>query len=329
MSDKISQDLFTQALNLTSPWYVKEAVFTRERGRLDIYIDFPSGSTFPCPACGKTGIKAYDTDRDRTWRHLDFFQHKAYIHCRVPRVKCSTCGVRTVAVPWSRPGSGFTLLFEAFALVLVRDMPVKAAAVILREHDTRIWRVLRHYVEQARSKENFSTVSRVGTGETSWKKRHQYVSIFVDLKESRTMYVTAGRDHTTLKAFRNDFEEHSGSIEQVDDFCIDMSPAFRAGVEEYFPQAAITYDRFHVMKIMNQALDEVRRQEQIRNKHLRNSRFVWLKNPERLTEKQRNTLNNLTTMNLKTARAYQLRLTLREFWEQPLELAELFLKKWA
>jgi transposase len=328
MTNKISQDLFSQALNLSEPWYVKDIDFSQDQGRLDIYIDFPTGSVFKCPDCGNTGIKAYDTDRDRTWRHLDFFQHKAYIHCRVPRVKCSRCGVKTVAVPWARPGVGFTLLFEAFALVLVRDMPVKAAARILREHDTRIWRVLHYYVQYARRKENFSEVSQIGTDETSWKKRHQYVSVFVDLKESRTIYVTPGRDHTTLKSFRNDFEEHGGSIKQVKDFCIDMSPAFKVGVEEYFPEAAITYDRFHVMKIMNQALDEVRRQEQAKNDHLRNSRFVWLKNPERLTEKQRNTLNDLTIMNLKTARAYRLRLTLREFWEQPAELAELFLKKW-
>lgn len=273
MSEKISQDLFTLALNLSSPWYVKETVFDQEQGRLDIYNDFPAGSTFDCPECGEVGLKAYDTDRDRTWRHLDFFQHKAYIHCRVPRVKCSSCGVRTITVPWARPGSGFTFLFEAFALVLVRDMPVKAAARIIREHDTRIWRLLRLYIGQAREKENFSTVTQVGTDETSWKKRHQYVTVFVDLEESKTMYVTPGRDRTTLRAFRDDFEVYGGTRKQVNDFCIDMCPAFRSGVEEYFPAAAITYDRFHVMKIMNQALDEVRRQEQVRNKHLRNSRF--------------------------------------------------------
>lgn len=328
MSEKISQDLFTLALNLSSLWYVKESVFNQQQGRLDIYIDFPAGSTFNCRECGEAGLKAHDTDRDRTWRHLDFFQHKAYIHCRVPRVKCSSCGVRTITVPWACLGSGFTLLFEAFALVLVRDMPVKAAARIMRVHDTRIWRLLCYYIKQAREKETFSAVTQVGTDETSWKKRHQYVSVFVDLKESKTMYVTPGRDCTTLRAFRDDFEAHGGSVKQINDFCIDMSPAFRSGVEEYFPEAAITYDRFHVMKIINQALDEVRRQGQIRNKHLRNSRFVWLKKPGRLTEKQRNTLNNLTTINLKTARAYQLCLTLREFWEQPMETAELFLKKW-
>lgn len=328
MSNKLSNDLFTRALNLSEPWIVKETLFTRDQGRLDLYIDFPPGSIFSCPDCGKKGIKAYDTDSNRTWRHLDFFQHKAYIHCRVPRVKCSTCGVKTVAVPWARPGGGFTLLFEAFALVLVKDMPVKAAARIMREHDTRIWRVLRYYVERARCKENFSGVSQVGMDETSWRKRHQYVTVFVNLEDSRTLYVTPGRDHTTLEAFREDLEKHQGSAKKVTDFCMDMSPAFISGVEQWFPEAAITYDRFHVMKIMNQALDEVRRGEQARNERLRNSRYVWLKNPENLTKTQRYILDSLTPMNLKTARAYQIRLTLREFWEQPIELAELFLKKW-
>jgi len=154
----------------------------------------------------------------------------------------------------------------------------------MREHDTRIWRVLRYYVERARCKENFSGVSQVGMDETSWRKRHQYVTVFVNLEDSRTLYVTPGRDHTTLEAFREDLEEHQGSAKKVTDFCMDMSPAFISGVEQWFPEAAITYDRFHVMKIMNQALDEVRRGEQARNEHLRNSRYVWLKNPENLTE---------------------------------------------
>ena len=202
MSNKLSKDLFTRALNLSEPWIVKETIFSCEQGKLDLYIDFPRGSTFSCPDCGEDGLKAYDTDPDRTWRHLDFFQHKAYIHCRVPRVKCPTCGVRTVHVPWARPHGRFTLLLEAFTLVLVQQMPVKGAAKILREHDTRIWRILRYYVEQARSKQDFSEVSKVGTDETSWKKRHQYVSIFVDLEDSRTHLLQLQKLTSTIYVHR-------------------------------------------------------------------------------------------------------------------------------
>jgi transposase len=74
----------------------------------------------------------------KTWRHLNFFQHEAFLHARVARIDCSDCGVRLVNVPWARPGSGFTLLFEAFVMTLVKDMPVSAAARLVGEHDTRL-----------------------------------------------------------------------------------------------------------------------------------------------------------------------------------------------
>jgi transposase len=74
----------------------------------------------------------------KTWRHLNFFQHEAFLHARVARIDCSDRGVRLVNVPWARPGSGFTLLFEAFVMTLVKDMPVSAAARLVGEHDTRL-----------------------------------------------------------------------------------------------------------------------------------------------------------------------------------------------
>ena len=90
---------------------------------------------------------AYDTER-KTWRHLNFFQHQAYLNARVPRIRCEACGIKTVSVPWARPDSGFTLLFEALLMTMISAMPVKAVARIVGEHDTRLWRVVHHYVAQ-------------------------------------------------------------------------------------------------------------------------------------------------------------------------------------
>ncbi len=83
----------------------------------------------------------------QTWRHLDFFQHQAFLHVRTPRIKCSDCGVKLINVRWVRPGSGFMLLFEALAMTLMTAMPVAAASRLIAEHDTKIWRVLHHWVE--------------------------------------------------------------------------------------------------------------------------------------------------------------------------------------
>src|SRR5262249_20145306 len=120
-------DLFQMALSLVPPWMVAAADFDAERKRLDIEIDFKAGGRFACPECGKADCPVHDTVK-KTWRHLDFFQHQAFLHARVARIDCANCGVRLVNVPWARPGSGFTLLFEAFAMTLVTAMPVAAAA---------------------------------------------------------------------------------------------------------------------------------------------------------------------------------------------------------
>jgi len=164
-------ELMQMALSLVKPWVVENCSFNVSEKRLDIHINFERGGIFPCPVCGKAGCKAYDT-QERTWRHLDFFQHETYLHAFVPRVSCPDCGIKTADVPWARPGSHFTLLFEALLMAMCKKMPVKGVAEIVKEHDTRIWRILKHYVEEARSRADFSNVRRVGMDETSRRKGH-------------------------------------------------------------------------------------------------------------------------------------------------------------
>lgn len=292
-----------------------------------MYISRERGSQHPCPQCGKT-CQVHDTQK-RTWRHLNFFQYRAYIHCDVPRISCQEHGVLQVETPWSRPGSGFTMLFEAFMIELCKAMPVNTFAELIGEHDTRIWRVINHYVTEAREKENFSEVVSVGIDETSSKRGHNYVSVYVNLNESRVIYATEGKDSKTVDSFQDDFVKHGGEPEKVEDICCDMSPAFIKGVEENFSEAAITFDKFHIMKKINEAVDEVRRQEQVQNIYLKKSRYLWLKNPENLTESQKTRLGSLSTMNLKTARAYNIKLSLKQFWEiEDPDTAVLYLKKW-
>ena len=293
------EELFTQALNLDAPWYIKSINFNIEEKQLDLHIDFERGSKFPCPQCAKLECNAHDTI-DRTWRHLNFFQFKTYIHCRVPRTKCESCGVKQVKVPWARKNSGFTLLMDSLIVLMAQSMPVKAVADLIGEHDTRVWRVVEHYVLKARSEEDFSEVKSVGVDETSKAKGHKYVSAFVDLNESRIIYVCAGKDSATIKAFKTDLEDHKGSGENITNFCSDMSPAFISGVTNTFPKASITYDKFHVMKLMNEAVDQVRRDEQAQNIILKKTRYIWLKNPENLTIMHREKLGSLKDMRLKT-----------------------------
>ena len=323
------QGIFEAALGLQEPWYVASTQFAVKEKRLDIYIDFTSGYRFDCPGCGKPGAKAYDT-KEQSWRHLDFFQHQAYLHARVPRVTCQhNCGTKKIDVPWSRPGSGFTLLFEALLLTLCKGMPVASVAALISEHDTRIWRVIDHYVTQARAKQDYTNVARVGMDETASRRGHDYISLFCDMDDGRLLFATEGKDKLTVKAFSEDLKAHGGDPKKITQACSDMSPAFIAGISSYLPEAEITFDRFHIMKILNEAVDNVRRQEVIDNDVLKNTRYIWLKNAINLTSKQTSKLTELSRLNLKTTKAYQIRLNFQLFFNQENRVAgEVFLKKW-
>jgi transposase len=319
--------LMQQALGLTPPWTVVRSDFDTKAGRLDVQIDFTPGSCFACPDCGAADCPAYDSQR-KTWRHLNFFQHQAYLNARVPRVRCETCGIRQVNVPWARPDSGFTLLFEAMVMTMVSAMPVKAVARIVDEHDTRLWRVVHHYVEEGRARTDASKVSRVAIDETAARRGHDYITLFVDIDQARVLFATEGKDAATVAAFADDLAAHGGEPKAIEEVCIDMSPAFIKGVAESLPAAAVTFDKFHAVKIINDAVDQVRRVEQKQQDVLRGTRYIWLRNPDNLSERQRSTLEALPTRHLKTARAYQIRLAFQDLYEQPSDEAAGYLKKW-
>jgi len=321
-------NLLQLALGVAPPWSVTRSDFDPAARRLDIHIDFKPGSRFACPACGAADCPAHDTD-ETTWRHLNFFQHQAYLHARVPRVRCTACGVKTIAVPWARPGSGFTLLFEALLMAMVTAMPVNAVARLIGEHDTRIWRVIHHYVDEARETMDAAEVKRVAFDETAARRGHDYITLCVDIDKARVLYVTPGKGAGTIAAFADDLAKHGGDPQAITEVCIDMSPAFIKGVTENLPEADITFDKFHAVKIVNDAVDQVRRAEQKTQSLLRGTRYIWLRNPSGLTDNQRETLAALPTRHLKTARAYQIKLSFQDLYQQPsIAAAEAYLKKW-
>src|SRR5664280_393811 len=235
-------DLFKAALGLGEPWRVTRSDFDVAQGRLDLYLDFPRGARFGCAVagCDQGSCPVHDTEA-KTWRHLDFFQYKAFLHARVPRTRCPEHGVHLVEVAWARPESGFTLLFEALLIEFATAMPVARVAAMTREHDTRIWRVLEYHVAVQREKLSFADVRRVGMDETSARKGQDYVTTFMDLDARRVLFATEGRDSATVAAFAADLTGDGGDPERISDTSSDMSPAFIAGIGEHLPNAKLTY----------------------------------------------------------------------------------------
>ncbi len=309
----VPEELFSLAIGLVPPWLVDHVTFTVEEKWLDLHINFPAGSRFACPVCGQE-CPVHDT-REHTWRHMDFFQHEAYLHARVPRVKCSEHGVHQVPVPWAREGSHFTLLFEALIMALVREMPVLTVARIVGETDPLLWRVIDHYVPEARATVDMADVHAVGVDETSSRRGHDYITLFVDLHARRLLFATPGKDAKTFEKFSEDLQAHGGSAEAITDVSMDLSPAFQKGAGEHLPNAEITFDRFHLMKLVNEAVDAVRKGEVLTQPDLKKTRWLWLKNDCNRKAKQKEKLQELLKdQNLKTAQADQFRLTFQDIF---------------
>jgi transposase len=323
--------LFTAALGLSGSWRVMRTEFDPEAAQLDLYLGFERGARFACPArdCAQGCCPVHDTV-EKTWRHLDFFQHKAFLHARLPRVRCPEHGVRQVSVPWARPGSGFTLLFEALVLSFAVAMPMAKVAAMTREHDTRIWRIVEHHVNAARDQLDCTGVRRVGMDETSARKGQDYVSIFADLDARRVMFATEGRSADTVGRFAADLAEHGGDPKKVTDTSSDMSTAFISGISQYLPNARMTFDRYHVAAKLSEAIDAVRRQEVATRPELKHTRWLWLKNWANLSAPQRRDLHHLMrpSAQLATARALRWREDFQAFYDQDPSYAPEYLRRW-
>lgn len=320
------KSLFEQALSLSSPWFISNMDFDESRGRLDIHLDFVRGSHF----CDETGdaCPVHDTI-DKTWRHLNFFQHECYLHARVPRIKRSDGRVKLIVPDWSGKLSGFTLLFEALLLQLAIAMPVRKVSQLVGVSEYKIWSMLDKYVEQALAERDLSAVDTIGIDETSIARGHSYISLFVDLQNRRTLHVSEGKSSDTVDDFVAHLIAHNGEAEQIKEVSCDMSPAFIKGVTESLPEAQITFDKFHIVKLINEAVDKVRRAEAKVNPLLKGKRYALLKNEENLTKKQSEAKAALSKLNLKTMRAVRMRETFQQLYHQPdVASFEVALKRW-
>ena len=314
------EQLFTAALGIKEPIYLEKVEF--DNNELHIYLNFYKGSKFACPICGAEICDVHDTI-DKTWRHLNFFQYQCFLHFPLPRIKCDKCGVHHFKPDWTRPESGFTVLFEAFVIMLAKGgMPYTEISRIVGVRDKRLRRIVDHYVEKAHKEKDLSELTKIGIDETSSKRGHNYVTVVTDHSNGDVVFVTEGKDSSTIERFVEELPKHSGNAENITEITMDMSEAFIKGATDNLPDADITFDRFHVMKLLNEAVDEVRRQEQKQNPLLKKSRYVWLKNPKNLTKAQRETLQNLDGENLDTARAYQLKLTFQDIYANAKNAAE-------
>ncbi len=315
------EKLFQELLGLGLNWEVIESRFERESRILFLEIR-ETPTLWESARCPKDGglVFCYDHTEALTWRHLNVFQYRCEITCRLPRGKCRQCGhVFRVRPPWEGLSTHFTKEFEAFALLLMREMPVSKVAEMVGETDTRLWRMLFRQVDAAFAEADFSNVCCVGVDEMSVRKGHEYVSVFADLVAKRVIFAIEGKDKETWTKFVEALEKHNGHRHAITQASMDMSKAYQAGVAENCRNARVVFDKFHVIKNANEAVDKVRGVEvrlggQGVWEALNKSQWLWRKNPENLTDKERERMGKIKDKNLCTAKAYQMRLVLQDIY---------------
>jgi len=319
------EKLFHELLGLGLNWKVEECEFDRGEGivRLKIAETEHLWEVERSPGAGAR-VVCYDHTEEMTWRHLNVFEHQCEIRCRLPRGRCSKSGkVYRVQPPWEGLSKHFTKAFEAMALLLMREMPVAVVGRHVGETGTRLWRMLKAHVAAAYPQADWSDVVSVGCDEMSVRKGRNYISVFCDMIGRRVLFAVRGNDKKAWESFAQALGEHNGHPRALVELSMDMSPAYIAGAQENIgSQAKIVFDKYHVIANVNEAVDQTRRMEiqmrpwQVRDQ-LKESRWIWLKNPENLSEKQRQKLQSLDRLHLATAKAYQMRLVLQSIYELP------------
>lgn len=302
------EEMFAQSIGLKEPWYIERAEFSEEKREVHIYVKTRKTSKYPCSECGELCERYDDEEDERIWRHGDVVFFPCYVHCRRPRTKCKKHGVHVVEAPWARKGSRYTLLFESYAMMLMKSMPVEHARKLLRISHTSMRRILKYWVNKAVENDKLNNVKAICVDETSFKRGQSYVTIISDAIDKRVIDVEDGKDSNTIEEFSYKLEQKGGKCENIRIFVSDMSSAFIAGKEMCFPKAQMVIDKFHVKQLMLTALDEVRKAEQGKTEsRKRNSGKKLLMIPEvRQTEEQRKAVELLSKKYPKTGRAFRM-----------------------
>ena len=307
--------IFTAALELEEPWFIKKLYFEGQgmEKKLHIEVDHKSRVKFEFES---EEYPVYD-HQERTWRHLNFFQHECYLHARVPRVKTKEGQVKLTEVPWAKPGSSFTLLFEGLVLDLSKGgMNLSAVGRHLKIGSKRVFRMIQRYVSNALATQDLSAVKELSADETSSKKGHNYLTVLADRIEKKVVGISVGKDKDAFAHALLDMEIRGADRTDVKCVTMDMSRSYISAASEFISQADIVFDRFHIVKKLNEAVDKIRRADQREFTELKKSRYLWLRNNNNLTDEQKEKVSYLGAAYPNIGEAYRLKELLKKVLDQ-------------
>lgn len=327
-------DLYERVLGLDEPWFVQRVELSVNPQRVDIWVEHRPGVKWACPHCGKE-LATHDHVAERTWRHLDTCQFQTHLHARIPRVKCQEHGVVQTRVPWAEPHGRFTMLFERWIIdVLKATKTISGACMLLGVSWDEAFGVMDRAVDRGLARKKPRPVKYVGVDEKAFRKGQSYVTVVCDIERGTADHVADGRTSESLEEYYELLTEKQ--LAAIEGVAMDMwEPYVKATVENVpLAKEKIVFDRFHVMKQMNEAVDQVRRAEHRKLKAegdetLTGTRHLWLYGRENLPEQSQPRFKEVRDLELKTSRAWAIKETLRGLWEyRSITWARKFFNQW-
>jgi transposase len=311
-------ELYQHLLGLQSPWHVERVELDTKAQRVVVFAAHRKDASFACPDCG-TPSPLHDHDEERSWRHLDSCQFETHLRARVPRVRCDKHNVRQVRVPWAEPKSRFTLMFERFAIDVLRETAVLGATRILRISWDQAHHLMQRAVERGLLRRGPMQLEHVGVDEKAIAKRHRYATLLNDLDRGVVLEVSEGRSKESIEACLSSVSREQ--LAAVKAFAMDMWQPYFQAVSAAIEHGAqkIVFDPFHIVAHMNKALDLIRRRENrdllaAGDKRLVGTKYDFLYGAERIDEAVRQRFVQMRESGMKAARAWSLKELLRGLW---------------
>ena len=314
-------EFYRVILGVEEPWEVQEVVLKAEEQKVEVRVGARTGTRWKCPQSGQA-VSIHD-HVERSWRHLDTCQFETVLRCRVPRLRLPEGSVWTVPVPWAEKGSRFTVLFERLAVtVLLAARSLKQAAGWLRLDWDAVQRIMERAVERGLERRELEGLRHLGLDEKSFRRGQDYISVMTQLgPEARVLEVCEGRRTEDAVGLLQTLPP--AQREKIQAVAMDMSAGYAAATAQALPAAVVVHDRFHVSKMLGEAVDQVRRAEHKErsaegDERLKGTRHLWLWHPAEIgmgSPERLETFEALAYQNLRTARAYYHRIQFLEFWD--------------
>lgn len=326
-------ELYGRLLGLRSPWFVRQVCYEDHPERIAVYIDHTAGMEMPCPVCGcYSGV--YDHLPERQWQHLPTCQVPTFVHARLPRIRCLEHGVRSVLSDWSDPGAEVTRALECRLIDLEKECSVEGVSRLTGLSWERCWGILERAVDRGLQRKEWKLPTHMGVDEKAFGRGQDYETVVCDLEEGVVEFVGDGRRQESLAEYFLPFAEAERA--QVASVCLDMWEPYITTLQTYIPGAAdkMVFDKFHVMSLLNEAVDQVRRQEHKaltaqQNELLKGTKYWWLYNPTHVPEDVQSEFARLRQLNLKVSRAWAIKELFRQLWDyRRAGWAQRFFRRW-